>query len=144
MASKKPQRRATRSASGGRTGSRKGTSSRSRAASGSGRKTTSSRTPAKPRKRSGRRQPTQPKSTVTHVVRAVRTANRPAVAAAATATVLGGVALRARKRSRGLNVHGVVKQIGKISKSVGKTSKQVSKDVHQLGDDVERAGKALS
>ena len=81
---------------------------------------------------------------MTKVVRAVRTANAPAVAAAATATVLGGVAMRARKRSRGLDVHGVVKQIGKISKSVGKTSKQVSKDVHQLGDDVERAGKALS
>jgi hypothetical protein len=68
------------------------------------------------------------------------------VAAAATAaTVAGGVAVRARKRgSRGLDVNGLVKRIGKASKSVGKASKQVSKDVHQLGDDVERVGKALS
>jgi len=68
------------------------------------------------------------------------------VAASATAaTVLGGVALRARRNgSRGLDVHGVVKQIGKASKNVGKTSKQVSEDVHRLGDDIERIGKALS
>jgi len=66
-------------------------------------------------------------------------------AAAAGATVLGGVALRARKRgSRRVDVHGIVKQIGKATKSVGKTSKQVSEDVHRLGDDVERVGKALS
>jgi hypothetical protein len=82
---------------------------------------------------------------VNRVVGAVRSGNRPALAAAATVTtVLGGVALRARRKSRGLDVHGVVKQIGKISKSVGKNSKQVSKDVHRLGDDVERVGKALS
>jgi hypothetical protein len=148
MATKKPQSRPSRSASGGRTSSRKGTTSRSRARTSSGRTTSSSRKTAKPRKRSTRRQPTQPKSTVnktvTKVVGAVRSANGPALAAAATATVVGGVALRARRRSRGLDVHGVVKQIGKIGKNVGKTSKQVSKDVHQLGDDVERAGKALS
>ncbi|HEX6583841.1 MAG TPA: hypothetical protein VF056_09565 [Thermoleophilaceae bacterium] len=52
--------------------------------------------------------------------------------------------LRARRRSRGLDVQGVVKQIGKFSKSVGKTSKQVSEDVHRLADDVERVGKTLS
>ena len=75
----------------------------------------------------------------------MRSANRPALAAAATATtVLGGMALRARRNSRGLDVHGVVKQIGKVSKSVGKSSKQVGKDVHRLGDDVERVGKTLS
>jgi len=66
-------------------------------------------------------------------------------AGAAAATAVGGMALRARRsRSRGLDMHGVVKQIGKATKSIGKTSKQVSKDVHQLGDDVERVGKALS
>jgi len=81
---------------------------------------------------------------VNRVVGAVRSANGPALAAAATATVLGGVALRARRGSRRLDVHGVVKQIGKISKSVGKSSKQVSEDVHRLADDVERVGKALS
>jgi hypothetical protein len=82
---------------------------------------------------------------VKKVVGAVRSANGPALAAAATATtLLGGAALRARKRSRGLDVHGVVKQIGKMSKSVGKASKQVSEDVHRLGDDVERVGKTLS
>jgi hypothetical protein len=64
---------------------------------------------------------------------------------ATAATVVGGIVLRARKGgSRRLDVHGIVKQIGKASRSVGKTSKQVSKDVHQLGDDVERVGKALS
>ena len=69
----------------------------------------------------------------------------PALAAAAAATtVLGGAALRARRGSRRMDVHGVAKQIGKISKSVGKSSKQVSKDIHRLGDDVERVGKALS
>jgi hypothetical protein len=81
---------------------------------------------------------------VNRVVGAVRSANGPALAAAATATVLGGVALRARRGSRRLDVHGVVKQIGKISKSVGKSSKQVSEDVHRLADDVERVGKTLS
>jgi hypothetical protein len=66
-------------------------------------------------------------------------------AAATAATVVGGVAVRARKRgSRRPDVHGLVKRIGKASRSVGKASKQVSKDVHQLGDDVERVGKALS
>jgi hypothetical protein len=82
---------------------------------------------------------------VNSVVSAVRSANRPALAVApAATTVLGGAALRARRVSRRMDVHGVVKQIGKISKSVGKNSKQVSKDVHRLGDDVERVGKALS
>jgi hypothetical protein len=66
-------------------------------------------------------------------------------AAATAATVAGGVALRARRRSsRGIDVRGVMKQIGKTSKSVGKTSKQVSKDVHRLGDDIEKVGKTLS
>jgi hypothetical protein len=65
--------------------------------------------------------------------------------AATAATVAGGVAVRARKRrSRGLDVNGLVTRIGKATKSVGKASKQVSKDVNQLGDDVERVGKALS
>jgi hypothetical protein len=132
MARKKPQTRASRSASGGRTNSsRKGTTSRSRTRTSSGRTT--------------RRKPTQPTSTVNSVVSAVRSANRPALAVAAAATtVLGGAALRARRGSRRMDGHGVVKQIGKISKSVGKNSKQVSKDVHRLGDDVERVGKALS
>jgi hypothetical protein len=83
---------------------------------------------------------------VSRLVSSARSNKGPVVAAAATAaTVVGGVALRARKRgSRGLDVHGLVKEIGKASKSVGKASKQVSKDVHQLGDDVERVGKTLS
>jgi hypothetical protein len=80
------------------------------------------------------------------LVDSARSRKVPVVAAAATAaTVLGGVALRARKNgSRRLDVRGVVKQIGKASKNVGKTSKQVSEDVHRLGDDIERVGKALS
>lgn len=148
MASKKPQSRGSRSTSGGRTKSSshgKSTTGGSRARTSSGRKAASSSRTAKPRKRSTRRKPTQPTSTVSRVVGAVRSANRPAlVGAAAATTVLGGAALRARRGSRRIDVHGVVKQIGKISKSVGKNSKRVSKDVHRLGDDVERVGKALA
>ena len=62
-------------------------------------------------------------------------------AAATAAAVAGGVALRARRRnSRGIDVSGAIKQIGKVSKSVGKTSKQVSKDVRRLSEDIEKAG----
>jgi len=84
---------------------------------------------------------------VTKLVDSARSGKGPVLAATAAtaATVVGGVVVRARRRgSRGLDVHGIVKQIGKASKNVGKTSKQVSKDVHQLGEDVERVGKALS
>lgn len=73
-------------------------------------------------------------------------ANGPALAAVATATTaVGGLILRARRRSRGgLDVHGVVKRVGKVSRTVGKASKQLSEDVHRLGEDVERVGKRLS
>jgi hypothetical protein len=82
---------------------------------------------------------------VSRLIDSARSGRRPAVAAASAATVVGAVALRARKRGgRRLDVHGIVKQIGKATKNVGKTSKQVSDDIHRLGDDVERVGKALS
>ena len=73
-------------------------------------------------------------------------ANGRSLAAVATATTAaGGLILRARRRSRGgLDVHDVVKRIGKVSRNVGKASKQLSKDVHRLGEDVERVGKTLS
>jgi hypothetical protein len=123
MASRKPQAGTRRSTSSGR--------SRSRSAAST-----------KPT----RRHASQPKSTLSTLVDSARSRKGRVVAAAATAaTVLGGVALRARRNgSRHLDVRGVVKQIGKASKNVGKTSKQVSEDVHRLGDDIERVGKALS
>ena len=152
MASSKPQSRAGRSKSGGGSGNRagkttrgrSGTTSRSRGRTTSARSKSSSNKRAKPRGRAARRQATQPKSAVTKLVDSARSGKGPLLAATA-ATVVGGVVVRARRRgSRGLDVHGIVKQIGKASKNVGKTSKQVSKDVHQLGEDVERVGKALS
>jgi hypothetical protein len=100
-------------------------------------------------KASGRRRVQRP-SLVSEVTRVARSVGRPGLAAGAgAATVVGGLAVRARRRKKsglpgGLDVHGLLKQFGKTTKRVGKASKQVGEEMHQLGDDVERVGKTLS
>jgi hypothetical protein len=61
----------------------------------------------------------------------------------------GGVALSVRRRrSRhlfgGIDVRGLVKQLGQATKGIGKTSKELGKEMERIGDDAERVGKTLS
>jgi len=78
-------------------------------------------------------------------MQAVRSAKGPGIAAGAAASLIGGVALAAkRRRSSGFDARGVAKRIGQTTKSLGKTSKELGKEMQRLGDDAESVGKTLS
>jgi hypothetical protein len=126
-----------------KSGSRKQASTASRSRRSAKGKTSASRKPTASRRRSRSKQP----STSEKLVRAVRSAKGPGIAAGAAATVIGGVAIGVRRRkSKGLgfDVNGLVKRLGKTTKTLGKTSKELGKDMQRLGDDAESVGKTLS
>lgn len=96
------------------------------------------------RKPSRRSRPKQP-SAQEKLMKAVRSAKGPGLAAGAAASVVGGVALVVRSRkSNGFDARGLAKRIGETTKSFGKTSKELGKEMQRLGDDAEKAGKTLS
>jgi hypothetical protein len=126
----------TKSRSAKQSGTRRRTSTAS--AKTRNRKTTTAR---KPRRRSQAKQP----STQEKLMQAVRSAKGPGLAAGAAASVVGGVALVARRRkASGFDARGLAKRIGETTKSLRKTSKDLGKEMQRLGDDAEKAGKSLS
>ncbi len=129
-----PKRTSTASA---KTRNRKTTTARKRGTGGK----TAPRKAGASRRRSRAKQP----STQEKVIRAVRSAKGPGLAAGAAASVVGGVALVVRSRkSNGFDARGLAKRIGETTKSLGKASKELGKEMQQLGDDAEKAGKTLS